>query len=63
MKELDIGQQQRVQQLLTDYGDVFATSKIDLGKTTIVQPVIDTGQEALFQEKVRRFPYEQQKEI
>ena len=62
-KELDTGQQQRVQQLLTDYGDVFATSKTDLGKTTLVQHVIDTGQEAPFQEKVRRFPYEQQKEI
>ena len=43
-KELDTGQQQRVQQLLTDYGDVFATSKLDLGKTTLVQHVIDTGQ-------------------
>ena len=63
VKELDTGQQQRVEQLLTDYGDVFATSKTDLGKTTLVQHVIDTGQEAPFQEKVRRFPYEQQKEI
>ena len=54
---------QMVAKLLCDYSDVFAKSPTDLGKTHLVQHTIDTGQEKPIQERVRRFPYEQSKEI
>ena len=54
---------QMVAKLLCDYSDVFAKSPTDLGKTHLVQHIIDTGQEKPIQERVRRFPYEQSKEI
>ena len=49
--------------LLRDYSDVFAASSSDVGKTHLVQHIVDTGQEKPIQERVRRFPYEQSKEI
>ena len=52
-----------VKQLLADNADVFARSSTDLGRTKLVKHIVDTGQEQPFQERVRRFPYEQTKEI
>ena len=52
-----------VANLLTEYADVFAKSSTDVGKTHLVQHIIDTGNEKPIQERVRRFPYEQSKEI
>ena len=63
VKELDGEDKPKVAALLTEYADVFATSATDIGRTKLVQHVIDTGQERPVHERVRRFPYEQSKEI
>ena len=60
---MEAGERHLVQKLLSENADVFATSATDLGKTKLVKHLVDTGQERPFQEHVRRFPYEQTKEI
>ena len=49
--------------LLDEYHDVFAADKYDLGRATLAEHHIDTGDSAPFRQRPRRLPQEQHKEI
>ena len=54
---LSDGEQNRVSDLLLKYIDVFAKSKIDMGRTDIVQHKINTGSAQPIKQPPRRVPY------
>ena len=65
IENVEAGEKHLVKELLSENADIFATSAsaIDFDKAKLVKHLVDTWQERPFQEHVRRFPYEQTKEI
>jgi len=54
--ELADDQQQRVRDLLTEYGDIFSTGTFDMGRTSLVEHSIDTDGHRPIRQALRRHP-------
>ena len=54
--ELSLTEQTQAESLLIEYSDVFARSKADLGKTSLFQHRINTGNSAPIKQRPRRVP-------
>ena len=59
-KELTTGQQEVVAHLLSEYQDVFAATKTELGRTHLVEHEIDTGTTRPIKQRTRRVPLHKQ---
>ena len=55
-KDLTSEQKQQVIDLLRDYQDVFSKGTFDMGRTTLVEHSIDTGQYRPIRQALRRHP-------
>ena len=59
LEEVDESQREVVKSFLLPYADLFAKSKLDRGKTHLVQRKIDTGDHLPIKQRPRRLPLRQ----
>jgi hypothetical protein len=55
-KELSEEGKRELKELLKEYGDVFAVSDLDMGKTGLIQHTIDTAGAHPVKQRMRRVP-------
>jgi len=58
-QELTASERAKAKQLLTDCDDVFSRGPFDMGRTTLVEQTIDTGEHRSIRQPLRRHPIAQ----
>jgi len=58
-KELSDEQKEKATEFIRSYADLFSKTEFDIGRTPLVQHVIDTGHHRPFKQQLRRHPLTQ----
>ena len=61
--EISSEQKQRAQNLLAEYTDIFSTDAFDMGRMTLTEHTIDTGNHRPIRQPLRRHPWAHLDEI